>query len=311
MIILEDSFNTFIKHDTFIALGNFDGLHLGHRSLINKTIELSNINNAKSMIFTFSNHPLTVINKDFAPKLLMDNTTKLNLFKEMNVDIVNMPLFDEAFMKLSAEEFIHNLVHYYNVRGIVVGFNYRFGYKNLGDIYMLQKLGSELGLNIYTVPAVKYNGDIISSSKIRNLISEEGNIVRANAMLTSPFMLKGKVIKGRQLGRTIDFPTINLDYDKNYVIPRGGVYYTNVKHNGTMFKSITNVGFNPTVHNNKLSVETFVLGFNQDIYDEDVQIYFIKKIRDEKRFNSLQELKWQLLKDRKYVEKQILENKIE
>lgn len=310
MIILEDSFNTFMKHTTFVALGSFDGLHLGHRSLINKTIELANVNNAKSMVFTFSNHPLTVINKDLVPKLLMDNPTKLNLLQKMDIDIVNMPPFDEAFMKLSAEDFIHNLVHHYKVSGIVVGFNYRFGYKNLGGIDMLQKLSSELGLNVFTVPAVKYNGDIISSSKIRNLISEEGDIKKANAMLSIPFMLKGKVIKGRQIGRTIDFPTLNLDYSKDYTIPRGGVYYTIVNYKDTLYRGITNVGFNPTVHNNKLSIETFVLEFNQDIYDEYIQIYFIKKIRDEKRFNSLEELKLQLLKDKNYAKKQSLENKI-
>lgn len=140
MLIYEDNFKTTLKEKTYIALGSFDGLHVGHMSLINKTIELAKENNAKSMVFTFKNHPLTIINKDMAPKLIIDNKVKSELLEKCGIDIVNYVNFDNEFMKISPEDFIKNMVECYNAKGIIVGFNYRFGYKNLGDIELLKKL---------------------------------------------------------------------------------------------------------------------------------------------------------------------------
>lgn len=306
MIVIEDKFKSFLPHKTFVALGSFDGIHMGHINLINKSIQLSKQYNAKSMIFTFKNHPLTTINKELAPKLIMDNETKLSIFENMGIDIVNMPLFDEDLMKISPDDFILNLVKHYNIMGIIVGFNYRFGYKNLGDTELLKNLSSKYGFLFICIPPVKYKGEVVSSSRIRNTISDEGDIKKANIMLTRPFMLKGSIIKGNRIGRTINFPTINLDYDKNYLLPKGGVYYSNVRYDGKLYKGITNIGFNPTVHNNKLSIETHILNFSKDIYGKDVSIYFIKKIRDEKKFNSLEDLKYQLTADKNYASKQKL-----
>lgn len=304
MIVMEDNFKSFLPYKTFVALGSFDGIHLGHTNLIHKNIELSKQYNAKSMIFTFKNHPLTTINKELAPKLIMDNETKLTVLQNMGIDIVNMSVFDEDFMKISPDEFVVSLIRHYNVIGIIAGFNYRFGYKNLGDIELLKKLSSQYGFSFICIPPVKYKGDVVSSSKIRNLISDEGDIKKANIMLTRPFMLKGSIIEGNKIGRTINFPTINLDYNKDCILPKGGVYYSNVKYNGILYKAITNVGFNPTVHNNKLSIETHILNFDKNIYGEYVTVYFIKKIRDEKKFNSLKELKYQLTADKKYADGQ-------
>ncbi|MBW9170887.1 bifunctional riboflavin kinase/FAD synthetase [Clostridium estertheticum] len=306
MLIIEDNFKTNLEYQTFIALGSFDGLHLGHMHLINKTVELSKANNAKSMICTFKNHPLSVINKEICPKLIMDNDTKIKLLEDTGIDIVNLANFDKDFMKITPEEFIRNMVKCYNVKGIIVGFNYRFGYKNLGDVEMLKAYSTILGYNLYVCDAISVNDEIVSSSKIRHLIAE-GNIVKANELLGRPHTIIGKVITGKQLGRTIGFPTVNLNYNKEYILPKGGVYYTIIEYDNYLYKAITNIGYNPTVEGGKLSVETHILDFNKQIYSEIVKINFINRIRDEVKFNTVEELKQQLVKDKEYAYNQKIE----
>lgn len=303
MLVYEDNFKTTLKEKTYIALGSFDGLHVGHMRLINKTIELAKENNAKSMVFTFKNHPLTIINKDIAPKLIIDNEVKSELLEKCGVDIVNYVNFNNEFMKISPEDFIKNMVKCYNVKGIIVGFNYRFGYKNLGDIELLKKLSIKFRFELNIIEPVKIDDDIVSSSKIRQLVSE-GNITKANKFLNRPFMLQGTVIHGKQLGRKINFPTTNLKYNKNFVLPKRGVYYTCVKYNGEIYRGITNIGYNPTVNDKKLSIETHILGFKKDIYDENLRLYFCKRIRSEKKFNSIEELANQLYKDKNFASMQ-------
>ncbi|MBW9144069.1 bifunctional riboflavin kinase/FAD synthetase [Clostridium sp. CM028] len=306
MLVIKDNFKTKLKEPTYIALGSFDGIHLGHMSLVNRTVVLAKENNAKSMICTFKNHPLSVINKEICPKLIMDNDTKINLLKNTGIDIVNLVNFNKDFMKITPEEFIKNMVKFYNAKGIVVGFNYRFGYKNLGDVEMLKTYSSILGYKLYVCEAVSINHEIVSSSKIRHLIAE-GNITKADELLGRPHTISGKVIKGKQFGRTIGFPTVNLNYNKEYIIPKGGVYYTLAEYDNNFYRAITNIGYNPTVEGGKLSVETHILNFDKKIYNEIVKIYFINRIRDEVKFNSIDELKKQLLKDKEYAINQKIE----
>lgn len=307
MIILEDNFSEVLESHTYIALGSFDGLHLGHMSLINKAIELAKKStDCKSMVYTFKNHPLTIINEDMVPKLLCSNKYKIELLKKSELDILNLVDFNVEYMKISPEKFVENLLKHYGVKGLIVGFNYRFGYKNLGDIELLKKLSIKFDFELYIIDAVKLYGETISSSKIRHFISE-GDVHEANKLLGRPYMLEGKVIKGKQLGRTIGFPTINLDYDKSFLLPSGGVYYTVVDYNGLLYKGITNVGYNPTVDGKKLSIETYILDFDKFIYDENVRVYFKNKFREEKKFDSLDELILELKKDKIYAEKQKIE----
>ncbi|MBP1744038.1 MAG: riboflavin biosynthesis protein RibF [Firmicutes bacterium] len=307
MIIIEDNFNKRIQEKTVIALGGFDGLHIGHRALIDKTISVAKKMNSKSMVFTFKNHPLTVINRSSAPKLLLNNHDKLNLLKSYGVDIVNLVNFDTEFMQMTPEAYIASLAKNYNAAGLVVGFNHRFGYKNLGDTDLLKALSKTHSFSLNVVSPVKYRGDVVSSSKIRNLLGEDGDVERAAKMLSRPYFLEGTVIRGKQLGRKIGFPTMNLDYNNEFVLPRGGVYYSILEHNNRRFKGITNIGYNPTVENDKLSVETHIIGFDEDLYDEIIKINFIKRIRDEKKFNSLLDLSEQLKKDKLFALKQNLD----
>lgn len=308
MKVIRDNFKMKIKNPTFIVLGSFDGIHQGHKALIQNAVEAAKEYNealedeklrAKVMVCTFRNHPLFTINKDLAPKLIMSNEQKIDVLHELGVDIVNLIDFDEKFMKISPEKFIFNLKDCYNVKGITVGFNYRFGYKNLGDVDLLKTLSGSLNFKLVVMDPVIIEEEIVSSSAIRYLI-QEGNIEKANKFLGRPFTLSGKIIKGRQLGRTIGFPTINLDYSRKFIIPKGGVYYTHVNYKEIIYKGITNVGYNPTVQGKKLSIETYILDFNESIYDEVVQLYFISKIRDEKKFSSIDSLKDQLEKDKEF-----------
>lgn len=307
MDIIEEEIREKLHYNTYIALGSFDGLHLGHMKLIDKAIDLAKKNDGKSMVFTFNNHPLSIINKEIMPKLLMDKDTKIKVLKNKGIDILSLVTFDKKFMNLSPEKFILNIVENYNAKGVVVGFNYRFGYKNLGDVELLKELSQKYDFELFIVKPVKYKKEVVSSSHIRHVIADAGDMEKANAMLTRPFSLSGAVVRGRQIGRSIGFPTINLDYNKEFIIPRGGVYFTIVEYKGNYFKGVTNVGYNPTVENDKLSIETHILEFNNDIYDEEIRLYFIDRIRDEKKFNSLEELSLRIKKDKHYVEKQNLE----
>lgn len=301
MLVVKDYFDHKFNFNTYVALGSFDGLHVGHLKLINKTIELSKKNKAKSMILTFKNHPLSIINKKLMPKLIMDNDYKIKLFEELGIDIVNLVEFNEKIMHIAPEDYIKNIITVNNVRGLIVGFNHRFGYKNLGDIELLKKLSAEYKFELYVIDAVKVNEEVVSSTKIREYISE-GEIVRADRMLTRPYKLSGTVIHGKQNGRKMDFPTANIDYNKNFVLPKAGVYYTKVEYENNFYKGITNIGYNPTFNNNKLSVETHILNLNNNLYGKNISLYFLERIRDDHKFDSIHELKIQIQKDKRYVE---------
>lgn len=300
MILINHENNTEITKPTYIALGSFDGLHQGHLTLINKTISLSKENDALSMVYTFSNHPLTLVNKEIAPKIIMDNNTKVEVLKKLGVDIICLVEFNKEFMKIEPEDFIKVLIDKFNVKGIVVGFNYKFGHKNRGDISILKKLSENLGFELYVMSAYKSAEDVVSSTIIRKAISD-GNILETTELLHRPFMLRGVVIDGKKLGRTLGFPTANLKIDDEIILPKRGVYYTNVEYLNKIYKGITSVGLNPTVCGKQVTVETYILNFDKFIYGDELKIHFIERIRDEEKYDSLDALKEQLFKDKNFA----------
>lgn len=303
MIVINKDLQHSNNSDNYTALGSFDGLHKGHLSLIYKVVEIAEINHGKSMVFTFKNHPRTFLSKENSPKLLMDNERKIEILETHNIDIVCFKEFDSEFMKMTPKDFIRSLVFEYNIKGIVVGFNYKFGYKNLGNVELLKELQSEYGYELHVMEPCIYNNEVISSTRIRKAL-EDGEVQEASEMLGLPYTLKGEVVHGKKLGRTIGFPTANLKCDKNFVLPKNGVYYTNVKVNNNIYKGITSIGTNPTVNGEALTVETYILDFHKDIYGVQLNVSFIKKIRDNKKFNSLEELKNQLEKDKSFAKAQ-------
>lgn len=287
--------------NNYIALGSFDGLHLGHLSLVRKVKSLAKENKSKSIVFTFKNHPRRFININNKIELIMTNEEKIDVLQKEGIDILAFKDFDVKMMKMMPDEFINWLCKTYNVKGIVVGFNFKFGYKNLGNVELLKKFEKEYRYKLYVMEPFKSEGKIISSTTIRKELVD-GNVRKAFNMLSRPYMLSGKVIDGKKLGRTIGFPTANLEINKQKVIPKKGVYYTNVKINEKIFKGITSVGNNPTVNGQELTVETYILDFSNDIYGKEINIYFIDRIRDEIKFNDIHELIEQLKKDKKFAE---------
>lgn len=306
MVILDDINFKKRTRESFVALGSFDGFHLGHLSLVDKTISLAKDNKGKSMVFTFKNHPRTLVTPSKKIELIMSNEEKINVLRDKNIDVLAFKTFDERIMKMDPEEFIKWICLDYSVKGIVVGFNFKFGYKNLGDLELLKKLKEKYEYDLWIIEPYKLDGEIVSSTKIRKLLSE-GNVEGAFSMLSRPYSLLGEVIHGKKIGRTLGFPTANIKISSNKIIPAVGVYYTNVKVNEEFFKGITSVGHNPTVNGKELTVETFILDFDGYIYGKDITVYFIEKIRNQVKFNGISELICQLKKDREYAEeKQII-----
>lgn len=307
MQIFDNNYVSSLSKKTFIALGSFDGLHLGHMSLIKECINLAKLNNGLSMVYTFKNHPLTIINPDKAPKLIMDNDNKASILRSIGVDILTLIDFNKKFMETPAEEFIKGLVHDFNLGGVVVGFNYRFGHKNQGDVNLLKELSVKYNFILKIMDPLESKEELISSSRIRALI-EEGNVIEANKMLYKPFMISGKVIPGKQLGKTLGYPTANIDIDKRFMIPKAGVYFTLVRYKDKIYKGMTNVGYNPTVvETNEINIETYILNFDKEIYDDYISVYFMERIRDEEKFQSLQALIEQMNKDYSYVKSKNIE----
>ncbi|EOU2057695.1 TPA: bifunctional riboflavin kinase/FAD synthetase [Clostridium perfringens] len=301
MILINNDFKRVVQKSTYVVLGSFDGIHKGHLALINKSNELSRKNDSLSMVYTFKNHPRKFINKAGAPKLLVTLHEKIRILEDLKVDLSSFVEFNKKFMELEPEEFIDNLIKNYNVRGIVVGFNYRFGHKNKGDVKLLKELCDLKGLELYIIDPFTYKSEVVSSTRIRKALSE-GELEDANNMLGRYFSLNGEVVSGKKIGRTINFPTANLKNNDEIILPKIGVYYTNVEVDGEIYKGITSVGNNPTVNGKNTTVETHILNFDEDIYGKHIKLYFISKIRNEKKFNSLEELKEQLIKDKKFAE---------
>lgn len=300
MILINNDFKKVVQKNTYVALGSFDGIHKGHLALINKVEDLAKKSNSLSMVYTFKNHPRKFINKDKAPKLLISLEEKIKLLKNLKVDLSLFVEFNKEFMELKPEEFLELLIREYNVCGIVVGFNYRFGHKNKGDVSLLKKLCEERNIELYIISPYTYKEEVVSSTRIRKALLE-GEIEDAKNMLGRYFSLSGEVIDGKKLGRTINFPTANLKNSPEIILPKKGVYYTNVEYKGNIYKGITSVGSNPTVNGKDITVETHILDFDNNIYGDIIKLYFIDKIRNEKKFNSLEELKNQLIKDKNFA----------
>lgn len=301
MIILDNNNRKKLTDKTYIALGNFDGLHRGHMSLINRVVDEALLNDAKSLVYTFSNHPLTVAAPERAPKLIMDNEQKLHIFRTSGIDIVAMIDFTLEYMQTSAEDFIKLLLDRYNARGLVVGFNYKYGYMNTGDVPLLRELSQKLGFELIVIEPETDEEGLISSTRIRNHILE-GRVGDAAKLLIEPYLMRGTVVGGKKKGKALGFPTANMTIDEKAVLPKEGVYYTNVEVNGKLYRGITSIGNNPTIsEGNPVTVETYILDFDEDIYGENIKVYYLEWMREMIKYESMEELKEQLRRDNNYA----------
>ncbi|MDR5586882.1 MULTISPECIES: bifunctional riboflavin kinase/FAD synthetase [Clostridium] len=303
MIIIENNFEDVQTYDNYVALGSFDGLHIGHLSLIDEVTRIAKKNNGKSMVFTFKNHPRKFINPSNTLKLLMENDDKIKMLEDKGIDIAYFANFNEEFMKITPEEFIKFLCINLNIKGIIVGFNYKFGYKNSGDTKLLKELEKKYEYELHVMDSCTYKDEVISSTRIRKEL-EAGNVSEASIMLNRPYIIKGEIVHGREIGRMMGFPTANLKYNKDIILPKIGVYYTNVRVNNKIYRGITNIGNNPTVNGKEITLETNILNFDDDIYGKIMEVNFIKKIRDQKKFDSVDDLVNELKNNKLFAEKE-------
>lgn len=269
-----------------LALGFFDGVHRGH----NAVLEVAKKQATKLAVVTFKRHPMETFGKTC--QYICSKEKRAELMKLAGVDYLFELDFTKDLSRFSGAEYLRMLVTYFQPKAIVTGFNHTFGANKTGSPLLLESKQNEYGYKYYQVPPQKINDKIISSTAIKKYL-EVGNIENANKMLGYTFSITGKVIHGNHIGRTIGFPTANIEYPKSIVKIPYGVYCSKVNNK----YSVTNYGEKPTIGENKPVVETHILNFNKDIYNTKIDIEFIKKIRNEKKFNSLDELKSQINKD--------------
>lgn len=278
---------------TAIALGTFDGVHVGHQSIIRQAIQLARAHGLVAVVFTFVNHPLSVVAPDRVPVQIGDNISKASFMEELGVDVLLSLSFSEKLSRQGPEEFLDILCQSCNPRFIVTGPNFTFGRKGKGNPRLLARLASEYGFVAEVGQAVQLDGRMVSSTQIRGLI-EAGELDKTNEYLSRPFSFGGRVVHGDHRGRTIGFPTANLNIPEKRVMLPNGAYGVYVLLDGEKYKGIANIGDNPTFKGCDRRLEVHILDFKGDIYDQPLTVQFVKKLRDEKKFSGIDGLVKQL-----------------
>ncbi|MBR3147049.1 MAG: bifunctional riboflavin kinase/FAD synthetase [Eubacterium sp.] len=282
---------------TAVALGNFDGVHLGHQELIRETVNRGEEDGVKSAVFTFSNHPSNIIPGAKAVKSILTEDRKMEIIESLGVDyLFNVP-FTEELMDLEAEDFVTEiLVGRLNVKTAVCGFNYQFGARAFGTPEILEIYGEKYGFDVFEMAPFEIDGKVVSSSLIRLLISK-GYVDRCARFMGRNYEVGGEVVVGNRLGRSLGFPTSNLNIDETMVTPPNGVYTTYCDYKGVKYPSITNVGVKPTVGTYEKNIETHIFDFDKVLYGKHITVEFLKKMRNEEKFDSLEDLSSQIVKD--------------
>ena len=281
------------------ALGFFDGIHKAHQKIIGSAVVEATEKGFKSAVITLDKSPKEYFGKTSEESLTPTNK-KNELLTSLGVDEVYYLEFNEKLQKLSAEEFINNILKKLNVDKVFCGFDYRFGYKGLGTPDLIK----DSGIEVIVQEKQKIDEEKISTTVLKEFV-RKGEFSKYNEYTGRFYSISGLVVKGRQLGRTINFPTANLELDGKYLLPEtNGVYITKIKVNNKIYKSVTNIGYNPTVSDekNKKFIETHILDFDEDIYGEKIEIYFYEFLRKEQKFESFDHLKEQLKLDKKTCE---------
>lgn len=275
---------------TSVALGTFDGLHIGHTEVLNLMKNSAKEKGLKSFVYTFSNHPKELLSPENVPSKIMDIEEKVQIFTRIDVDYLALIKFDESQIIYEPEGFVKTvLIDLLHMKHLTVGYDYRFGRKALGDVNLLIELSSKYGYTYEIVDPIMKNDVRVSSSLIRELLLD-GRIEEANFYLGRKHFIKGLVVRGKGVGNTLGFPTANLRIKDNISTIKPGVYITETIWKGTAYPSVTNVGFNPTFEQTGIHLETYIIGIDHEMYDEIIEVHFIKRLRDEKKFNSLDDL---------------------
>lgn len=289
-----------------VALGMFDGVHVGHQRLLDVAQQEAARLRAVAAVYTFSNHPLSVLGG--TPRLLTDAQTRRALLLAGGVAEVVMTPFDLALARSTPEAFLERLAAQWELAGVVAGYNYTFGDRASGTADTLRKLGQEHGFAVFIVPPVLLDGTPVSSTRIRRLIEEAGDVTIAGKLLGRPYRLSGDVIANRQNGRRFGYPTANIAVQPDAVLPLTGVYATRAHAGQRSWVAVTNVGTNPTVHGDHVSVETHLLDFAGDLYGQRLSVDFYERLRGEFAFESERALVARIAKDVETA-RQLLENR--
>lgn len=298
-----------IKKDknTIITVGTFDGVHLGHRKIINEMIYQSVENNCRNLVITFDPHPQVVLSKDGFIKILTTLKQKLEYLKNLSVQNVLVVKFTKEFSQIDFKTFVEEyFVNSIGVHTVVVGSDHHFGKNREGNPEVLSELGNKFGFNVYKVEPLIFEGQKISSTRIRKALLD-GKIKLANEMLGKKYELSGTVVKGNQRGSKIGFPTANIEIEhRDKLIPARGVYFVEVDVADKHYYGMMNIGYRPTFNNTTdLMLEVHIFYFSGDIYNHPIVVRFVDRLRDEMKFNSIDELKNQLHQDKQECFKRI------
>jgi riboflavin kinase/FMN adenylyltransferase len=280
--------------NTIITVGNFDGVHLGHKKILQFLVQEAQKYDLFSLVLTFSPHPDLILGKGKV-KMIQTLDQRLNAIEKFGVQGVLITPFNKEFFNLSSDEFIQKIVvSALKAEEVVIGENFQFGKKREGNINTLRALGAQLNFRVHEIPKFIKDGRTVSSSLIRNLL-QEGKIEEANILLGRHYEIEGKVIKGKDRGKVLGFPTANIETE-NEIIPRG-VYVSQVMIDSRTYPSLTNAGFRPTFGPEDMQIESYIIDFDKKLYGQEIAVRFIKKIRDEIKFKSPEELSLQIKKD--------------
>ena len=294
------------EKESILTIGTFDGVHIGHNKILKRLIQDSKKNNLSSLVMTFFPHPRMILNKSHEIKMIDTIDEKINLLEKTGLDNLIIHPFDNNFSKIRAKEFVEEiLVKKLKIKEIIIGYDHKFGKDREASVKDFKKFGQDYIFNVKEIPAEEIDSIAISSTKIRDAILN-GEIEKCNKFLGRNFILTGKVVYGEGLGKKIDFPTANIEIKETYkIIPKNGVYLVKTKINSNTYFGMMNIGIRPTVGGRNKSLEIHFFNFKDNIYGKNVSIEIIKKIRDEEKFSSIDQLKIQLKKDEQFCLKLI------
>ncbi|MFC1667760.1 bifunctional riboflavin kinase/FAD synthetase [Chlamydiota bacterium] len=299
-----------VSDNSIITIGMFDGVHRGHKKILKRVIGIAHKNKVCSVVITFDPHPRKLLRQKTSPLLLTSLQHKIDIMKSVGIDQCYVLDFDNRIAQLDPTRFITQLWELFRFRGIVIGTGFRFGFNARGESGLLKKIGEKMDFFVKEVPPLYYKETVVSSTLVRQMINE-GNLFRVKQYLGRDFSILGTVVSGKNIGKQLGYPTVNIDPHQE-ILPPAGVYIGSAYIHKTRFFGMINVGFCPTFVSNRrrLSIEVYFFAFNQSLYDKDIEVYFHKKIREEKKFDSGDLLVKQIRKDeifaKKYIKRYLL-----
>jgi len=297
---------------TVVTIGTFDGVHAGHQKIIKRLVDSARANNLESVILTFFPHPRMVLQKESGIKLINTIEERTDILEQSGIDHLVIHPFTMQFSRLTAREFVKEiLVEKLRAKKVIIGYDHRFGRNRTANINDLKKFGEEFDFEVEEITRQDIEEVAVSSTKIRTAL-EEGRVEKANNYLRHPFSLKGEVVKGRGLGKEFNYPTANINIAEDYkLIPKNGVYVVRSVIEGETYFGMMSIGTNPTVGGTSRTIESFFFKLDKDLYGKRLEIDLLIRIRDEKKFNSVEELKLAMKQDEAFSKQYIKDNYVE